>query len=76
MPIRRIGTNSRTQRVNDQQSAKIRNVAERIVVPVDAEMLERIKDYWHERRFNNRSEAVRRLIQIGLEVESKNLGKR
>ena len=61
--------------MNDQQAAKIKNVAERIVVPVDASMSEAIKDYWHERRFNNRSEAIRRLIQIGLEVESKNLRK-
>jgi metal-responsive CopG/Arc/MetJ family transcriptional regulator len=46
-------------------------IVERIVVPVTAELSEAIKDFWHERRLNSKSEAVRHLIRVGLDAEKK-----
>jgi hypothetical protein len=46
-------------------------LTERIIIPVSKTMEGEIKDYWHERRLNSKSEAVRHLIQAGLEAERK-----
>jgi Arc/MetJ-type ribon-helix-helix transcriptional regulator len=42
-------------------------LSERIIVPVSPSMVEAIKDYWHELRFDSRAEAVRHLLQYALE---------
>ena len=47
------------------------HMTERIIIPVTPTMLEEIKEYWHERRLNSKSEAIRRLIEVGLETERK-----
>ena len=57
--------------MNTQQDGKTEGIVERIAVPVDRVLSNAIEDYWHDKRLRSRSEAVRRLIQIGLEVESK-----
>ena len=44
------------------------HMVERIVIPVPADLSEAIKDYWHDNRLNSRSEAVRKLIRLGLEA--------
>lgn len=51
-------------------------MTERIIIPVKPAMSDAIKEYWHTERLNSKSEALRRLIQIGLDVEQKRLAKR
>jgi metal-responsive CopG/Arc/MetJ family transcriptional regulator len=46
-------------------------MVERIIVPVTAQLSEDIKEFWHERRLNSKSEAIRLLIRAGLEAEKK-----
>jgi metal-responsive CopG/Arc/MetJ family transcriptional regulator len=47
------------------------HMTERIIIPVTPAMSEDIKNFWHDRRLNSKSEAVRLLIQSGLEAERK-----
>ena len=35
------------------------------------EMLQKIEDYWYKNRLKNRNEAIRELINIGLETVSR-----
>ena len=48
---------------------KTQPLSERVIVPMSKALLGDIKDYWHERKLDSRSEAIRRLIQAGLEAE-------
>ncbi|SHI55540.1 hypothetical protein SAMN02745216_00139 [Desulfatibacillum alkenivorans DSM 16219] len=41
----------------------------RILLTLDEDLLKRIDDYRFENRINTRSEAMRRLIKIGLEAK-------
>lgn len=41
-------------------------LSERVITPMSKHMVERINDFRFENRCENRSEAVRRLIEIGL----------
>jgi Arc/MetJ-type ribon-helix-helix transcriptional regulator len=43
--------------------------SERIIIPLTPSMVEAIKDYWHEHRFDSRSEAIRRLLEYALEKQ-------
>jgi metal-responsive CopG/Arc/MetJ family transcriptional regulator len=43
--------------------------------PADADLLKRIDDYRYENRIPSRSEAMRRLIEEGLQVQGKEAGK-
>jgi Arc/MetJ-type ribon-helix-helix transcriptional regulator len=47
------------------------HMTERIIIPVTPSMAEEIKEYWHARRLNSKSEAVRMLIRVGLDTEGK-----
>lgn len=42
---------------------------ERVITPMTKEMVEAIDDYRFANRFPNRSDAIRHLIEIALEVE-------
>ena len=42
-----------------------------VLVTIPLEQLEEIEDYWHEKRYNNRNEAIRSLIQEGLKHTKK-----
>lgn len=40
-----------------------------ILVTFPNELLDQIEEYWHEKKLKNRNEAIRELIQKGLENE-------
>jgi metal-responsive CopG/Arc/MetJ family transcriptional regulator len=40
-----------------------------VLVTFPNEVLEQIENYWYEKRLKNRNEAIRELIQKGLEKE-------
>ena len=42
-----------------------------VLVTFPIEQLEEIEDYWHEKRYNNRNEAIRALIEEGLKKAKK-----
>ncbi|MEH7000854.1 ribbon-helix-helix domain-containing protein [Priestia megaterium] len=42
-----------------------------VLVTFSLEQLEEIEDYWHEKRYNNRNEAIRALIEEGLKKAKK-----
>ncbi|WP_427125158.1 ribbon-helix-helix domain-containing protein (plasmid) [Priestia megaterium] len=42
-----------------------------VLVTFPLEQLEKIEDYWHEKRYSNRNEAIRALIQEGLKQTKK-----
>jgi Arc/MetJ-type ribon-helix-helix transcriptional regulator len=39
---------------------------ERVIIPMQTSMVEAIKEYWHEHRFDSRSEAIRYLLEFAL----------
>ncbi|MCP3025423.1 ribbon-helix-helix domain-containing protein [Halobacillus sp. A5] len=41
-----------------------------ILVTFPNEMVEDIEEYWHKKRLKNRNEAIRELVQKGIEKES------
>jgi hypothetical protein len=43
-------------------------LTERIVVPATRSLVDRIDEYWHANRLKSKSEAVRRLIEVGLDA--------
>jgi metal-responsive CopG/Arc/MetJ family transcriptional regulator len=43
--------------------------------PADADLLKRIDDYRYENRIPSRSEAMRQLIEIGLQAQEKDEGR-
>lgn len=51
-------------------------MTERIIIPVTPTMLDSIKDHWHAQRLNSKSEAVRHLIELGLETAAKQKGRK
>ena len=57
--------------MTDSPEATAEQLSERIIVPVSKSMEESIKDFWHQRRLNSKSEAVRILIEAGLKAEAK-----
>jgi hypothetical protein len=38
----------------------------RMIFPVTPTMAEEIKEYWHAKRLNSKAEAIRALVQAGL----------
>ncbi|MCM3771213.1 MULTISPECIES: ribbon-helix-helix domain-containing protein [Priestia] len=42
-----------------------------VLVTFPLEQLEEIEDYWHEKRYSNRNEAIRALIKEGLKHRNK-----
>jgi metal-responsive CopG/Arc/MetJ family transcriptional regulator len=46
-----------------------------LAFPADADLLKRIDDYRYENRIPSRSEAMRRLIEKGLQTQEKKEGK-
>ena len=42
-----------------------------ITISITPDVLDDIKNYWHENRLKNRSEAIRELIKMGLQKEQK-----
>jgi metal-responsive CopG/Arc/MetJ family transcriptional regulator len=40
------------------------------------ELLKRVEDYWHEKRLPNRAEAIRQLLEKGLEQYDKEHSKK
>ena len=42
---------------------------EKILLLLDPETVKRIENYWHEKGFKSRTEAIRNLIDIALEKE-------
>jgi hypothetical protein len=51
-------------------------LTERILLPITKSMLAAISDFRFEARFNTRADAMRHLIQAGLDAEKKNAKKR
>lgn len=56
---------------DQDQKSDDEHMTERIIIPVTPSMAEEIKEYWHARRLNSKSEAVRMLIRVGLDTETK-----
>jgi metal-responsive CopG/Arc/MetJ family transcriptional regulator len=56
---------------DQERSTDEEHMTERIIIPVTPSMAEEIKEYWHARRLNSKSEAVRMLIRSGLDAEAK-----
>lgn len=50
-------------------------LTERIIIPISKAMAAEIEDYWHGKRLRSKSEAVRRLIQAGLDAHGKDAKK-
>lgn len=48
------------------------NKTERIQLLMTPPEVTQIEDYWHEHHLRSRSEAIRRLIRIGLKAERAN----
>lgn len=46
-------------------------LTERLILPVTKSMAAEIKRYWHEHQLDSRAEAMRTLIQIGLDSDKK-----
>lgn len=46
-------------------------LTERVIVPMTKDMVEAIKDFWHDNRLDSKSEAVRQLIEAGLAAKRK-----
>ncbi len=46
-------------------------LTQRLVTPMTKAMEDDIKEFWHSRRLDSKAAAVRHLIQVGLDVESK-----
>ena len=46
-----------------------------LAFPADADLLKRIDDYRYENRIPSRSEAMRQLIEEGLQAQEKRAGK-
>jgi metal-responsive CopG/Arc/MetJ family transcriptional regulator len=55
----------------DQDPERDETMTERIIIPVTPSMAEEIKDFWHDRRLNSKSEAIRLLIRTGLDTEKR-----
>lgn len=45
--------------------------SERIIIPISKSMAGDIDEFWHGNRLRSKSEAVRRLIQAGLDAQRK-----
>jgi hypothetical protein len=45
-------------------------LSERVIFPVSRDMLERIDDYRYRRRIPSRANAIRRLIELSLNIEA------
>jgi metal-responsive CopG/Arc/MetJ family transcriptional regulator len=43
----------------------------RVILPMSRELLQRVDDFRFENRFNSRAEAIRRLLQSGLNDPAK-----
>jgi len=41
-------------------------LTERMIFPVTPDVVAEIEDFWHERRLNSKSEAIRQLIEADL----------
>lgn len=50
--------------------ARPKTMAVRKIVNLPEGMLDQIKDFWHAERLPNESEAIRRLIELGLKADS------
>jgi metal-responsive CopG/Arc/MetJ family transcriptional regulator len=48
----------------------------RVILPLSRELLERVDDFRFENRLNSRAEAIRRLLQGGLDAAAKTAPKR
>ncbi|WP_187119061.1 ribbon-helix-helix domain-containing protein [Bacillus marasmi] len=40
-----------------------------ILVTFPNEMVDQIEQYWHDKKLQNRSDAIRKLVEIGLKKE-------
>ena len=49
---------------------KPRPEPERVIIPMDPKLVERIEDYRYARRIPSRAEAIRQLIEAGLAKEN------
>jgi len=45
-------------------------LSERVIFPISRDMLERIEDYRYRRRIPSRADAIRRLIELSLNIEA------
>jgi metal-responsive CopG/Arc/MetJ family transcriptional regulator len=43
----------------------------RVIVPMPPELMKRVKDFRHARQIDSRAEAIRQLIEDGLEANSR-----
>jgi metal-responsive CopG/Arc/MetJ family transcriptional regulator len=46
-----------------------REPPQRVIIPMDKKLIERIDDFRFERRFLSRAEAIRQLIEAGLKAK-------
>ena len=53
------------------QDAPAEELSERLIFPATKSMAEAIADYRFEQRIESKADAIRRLIEAGLKVESK-----
>lgn len=44
-----------------------KNKNKQILVTIPNELLEQVEAYWHEKKLQNRNEAIRELVQLGLQ---------
>lgn len=54
-----------------EQTPEDAGMTERIIIPISKSMAGEIDDFWHGNRLRSKSEAVRQLIQAGLEAQRK-----
>ena len=47
-----------------------KNKNTQVLVTLPNELLKQIEDYWHANKLKNRTEAIRKLIKIGLSKSS------
>jgi hypothetical protein len=62
--------------VADKKVENPEHLTERLIFPVSPGMAEEIKDFWHDQRLNSKSEAIRQLIEDGLDKWRKTKRKR
>jgi metal-responsive CopG/Arc/MetJ family transcriptional regulator len=47
-----------------------KSLSERVIFPISRDMLDRIDDYRYRRRIPSRADAIRRLIELSLNIEA------
>lgn len=48
-----------------------KDLNKQFLLTVSNELAEEINEFWHDKQFDNRNEAIRELIRLGLEASKK-----